>query len=116
MSVRPSVCSVYVFGFRYDIRNFLAGFEVLTAVLMKHQVVWDITPCRILNINDLYKDRNAPIFRVKQSRRSGFLGLLDPEYESIRLLTHHLPGDTASHPRRHILNSALCNEPSFGQD
>jgi hypothetical protein len=30
------------------------GFEVLTPVVMKNSVVWDITPCRPLKVNRRY--------------------------------------------------------------
>jgi hypothetical protein len=39
----------------------------------KIQVLWDFTPCRLLNSYRVSQDRNAFIFRVKQSRRSAIL-------------------------------------------
>jgi hypothetical protein len=46
--------------------------EVLTAVLMKIQVAWDVKPCSLM-FTKFLKDRSA--FKVK----GGGLGLLDPD-------------------------------------
>jgi hypothetical protein len=31
--------------------NFIVGFEILTAVVMKSTIFWDITPCSPLSVN-----------------------------------------------------------------
>jgi hypothetical protein len=31
--------------------NYYVGFEVLTAVVMKSSIFWDITPCNPLKVN-----------------------------------------------------------------
>jgi hypothetical protein len=41
------------------------GFEVLTAVVMKCIVLWDITPCSPLKVNRRYREHIASIFRVE---------------------------------------------------
>jgi hypothetical protein len=40
--------------------------EVLTAVVMKNSIFWDITPCSLLKVNWHFKGRVAFIFRVKE--------------------------------------------------
>jgi hypothetical protein len=35
----------------YETFNFSSGFEVLTAVVMKYTIFWDITPCSPLKVN-----------------------------------------------------------------
>jgi hypothetical protein len=35
----------------FPVLSFLAGFEVLTAVVMKGTIFWDITPCSPLSVN-----------------------------------------------------------------
>jgi hypothetical protein len=42
-----------VLNTRFDISNveYLVGFEVLTAVIIKSAIFWDITPCRRLKVN-----------------------------------------------------------------
>jgi hypothetical protein len=34
-------------------KDSVVGFEVLTAVVMKSSVFWDITPCSLLKVNEL---------------------------------------------------------------
>jgi len=41
-----------------------AGFEIFTALLIKTQVFWDVTPCRQVIIDDS-KDADALYFAVK---------------------------------------------------
>jgi hypothetical protein len=43
--------SVYFETFYQFIKLFLAGFEVLTAVVMKNTIFWDTTPCSLLSVN-----------------------------------------------------------------
>jgi hypothetical protein len=43
----------------------LVGFEVLTPVLMKSTVFWDITPCSPLKFNDGLEEHIASVFRVE---------------------------------------------------
>jgi hypothetical protein len=43
------------------------GFEVLTAVVMKSSIFWDITPCSPLNVKDVSGDNVASIFRAKNT-------------------------------------------------
>jgi hypothetical protein len=42
------------------------GFEVLTAVVMKNTVFWDITPYSPLKINSILKEHMASIFGVEE--------------------------------------------------
>jgi hypothetical protein len=35
----------------YGIGSFIVGFEVLTVVVMKNTIFWDITPCSPLKVN-----------------------------------------------------------------
>jgi hypothetical protein len=41
------------------------GFQVLTAVIMKSIIFWDITPCSPLKVTDVSGEHVAYIFRVK---------------------------------------------------
>jgi hypothetical protein len=41
------------------------GFEVLTAVVMRSSVFWDITPCSPLKATDVSEEHVASIFRVE---------------------------------------------------
>jgi hypothetical protein len=43
----------------------LVGFEVLTAVVVKTTIFWDITPCSLLS-TDVSEEHIASIFRVKR--------------------------------------------------
>ena len=64
-------------------------FEVLTAAMLRIQVLWDVTPCLWVST-----------FRFKQSKYSG---LFDPEYGGnpiSRNVGNYLSKDTASYPRR----------------
>jgi hypothetical protein len=40
------------------------GFEVLTPVVMKNNIFWDITPCSPLKVNRLSEELIASIFRL----------------------------------------------------
>jgi hypothetical protein len=40
-----------------------AGFEILTAVVMKSTIFWDITPCSPLKVSE---ERIASIFRIEE--------------------------------------------------
>jgi hypothetical protein len=42
------------------------GAEVLTAVIMKSSVLWDITPCCSLKSTDVSEKYVASTFRVKE--------------------------------------------------
>jgi hypothetical protein len=51
--VQKCIASVYncaVMFPNFD-RNFNSGFELLTAVVMKSTIFWDITPCSPLSVN-----------------------------------------------------------------
>jgi hypothetical protein len=51
--------------------NHCATFVVLTAVLMKIQVAWYVTLCRLINITtSALKNNRAFIFWVKQSKKN----------------------------------------------
>jgi hypothetical protein len=45
----------------------VARFEVLSAVLLKIHVFWDVTTCRLIK-SDVSMDHITFIFRVKQSK------------------------------------------------
>lgn len=48
-----------------------ARFEVLTAVLLKILIFWDVTLCRVVNsYTDVSKDRNAFIFGIKHGNQN----------------------------------------------
>jgi hypothetical protein len=42
------------------------GFEVLTSVVIKSTIFWDITPCSPLKSTDVSKEEIAFIFRVEE--------------------------------------------------
>jgi hypothetical protein len=42
------------------------GCEVLTAMIMKNFVLWDIRPCSLLKVNDVSEESVVPIFRVEE--------------------------------------------------
>jgi hypothetical protein len=44
------VLSLYLFNYEY----ICIRFEVLTAVVMKSSIFWDITPCSPLNVNNCF--------------------------------------------------------------
>jgi hypothetical protein len=44
----------------------LVGFEVLSAVVMKSAIFWDITPCSPLKVRDVPEEHIASIFRVEK--------------------------------------------------
>jgi hypothetical protein len=44
--------------------HYCVTFEVLTAVVMKSSIFWDITPCSLLEINRGFGGKFASIFRV----------------------------------------------------
>jgi hypothetical protein len=37
--------------FSFDRNRVLVGYEVLTAVVIKNYIFWDITPCSLLKVN-----------------------------------------------------------------
>jgi hypothetical protein len=41
------------------------GFEVLTAVIMKSPIFWDITPCMPLKVNRLSEEYVTSIFKIE---------------------------------------------------
>jgi hypothetical protein len=41
------------------------GFEVLTAVVMKSSIFWDITPCSLLKVNRHFGGTSSPSTRSK---------------------------------------------------
>jgi len=47
-----------------QVMDVTARFNVRTAFLMKIQVFWEVTPCRLLIIADISDERSASIFRV----------------------------------------------------
>jgi hypothetical protein len=51
---------------RNDTATNIARFKVLTAVLVKIQIFWDVTPCRLVIVTDVGKERGACILRTKQ--------------------------------------------------
>ena len=70
--------------------------EVLTAVLIKIHVFWDLTPCGVVNVKDTSKVSIALVIRVEQFKKSS--GLLAPEEEDTTLCRHegnYLPVRTA---------------------
>jgi hypothetical protein len=44
----------------------LIGFEILTAVVMKSAIFWDITPCSPLKVNNVSEEHVISIFRVTE--------------------------------------------------
>jgi hypothetical protein len=42
------------------------GFEVLTAVVMKCSIFWDIMPCNPLKVTEVSEKHGAYIFRVEK--------------------------------------------------
>jgi hypothetical protein len=44
----------------------LVGFEVLTAVVMKNTIFWDITSCSTLKVNRCFGGNTASMFRVEE--------------------------------------------------
>jgi hypothetical protein len=44
-------------------------FEVLTALVMKSSIFWDITPCSPLKVSDHSEEHIASIFRIEDKRR-----------------------------------------------
>jgi hypothetical protein len=60
--------------------NVFARFEVLTAVMVKIQVFWHVTSCRLVSVTDVSKESSVCTFRVNQYQNIlKRLGLLDPE-------------------------------------
>jgi hypothetical protein len=47
------------------------GFEVLTAVVMKNTLVWDITPTSPLKVNQRFGGHSTSIFRVEEYTEQG---------------------------------------------
>jgi hypothetical protein len=45
-------------------RTKVVGFEVLTAVVMKSSIFWDVSPCSPLKVNRRFGEHVASIFRV----------------------------------------------------
>jgi hypothetical protein len=62
-----------------DLRNYftdkycskinIAVFDVLTAVVMKTSVFWDIMPCSPLSQPDISEEQVASIFRVEEQSK-----------------------------------------------
>jgi hypothetical protein len=46
------------------------GFEVLTAVVLKGTIFWDITPCGPLSVNQRFGGYITSIFRVEKISRT----------------------------------------------
>jgi hypothetical protein len=42
------------------------GFEVLTTVVIKFYILWDITPCSPLKVNPCFGGTYTPILRVDE--------------------------------------------------
>jgi hypothetical protein len=55
---------------------FFVGFEVLTAVVMKISVSWDITPYSPVKLTDISEENIASIFRVEESAKQETIALL----------------------------------------
>jgi hypothetical protein len=49
--------------------TYTVRFEVLTAVVMKSSIFWDITPCSMLKSTDVSEKLIASIFRVEKAER-----------------------------------------------
>jgi hypothetical protein len=52
---------------------------VLTAILLKIQVFWDVMPCRLV-ITDVLKECNAVVFKVKQFKVLSSFEMSVPSY------------------------------------
>jgi hypothetical protein len=103
----------------------LVGFEVLTAVVMKSNIFWDITPCSLLKVNRRFGGthhlhlQGQKMNRAKYQRESRWQAELfittclhddillrlffDPEYRSdifLRNVCLLSKDDTALYPRR----------------
>jgi hypothetical protein len=46
--------------------DIVVGFEVITAVVMKCPIFWDITPCSPLKVTDVSEEHVSSIFKVKE--------------------------------------------------
>jgi hypothetical protein len=44
----------------------VAGFDVLTAVIMKISIFWDITPCSPFKYTDISEENVACLFRAEE--------------------------------------------------
>jgi hypothetical protein len=44
----------------------IVGSEVLTAVIRKGSISWDITPCGQMKVNDVSEEHVAAIFRIEE--------------------------------------------------
>jgi hypothetical protein len=60
MAFIPNTLKFELFVYRAN----LVVFEVLTAVVMKSTILWDITPCSPLKVNGRFGEHIASIFRV----------------------------------------------------
>jgi hypothetical protein len=58
-----------------------ASMEVLTAVVMKSLIIWDVTPCSPLKFNRHFEEEVASNFRVEK-----YTCLLDPEAGGVMFL------------------------------
>jgi hypothetical protein len=84
------------------------GFEVLTAVVMKGTIFWDITPCSPLKVNRHFMSYQSSGLKVSQARNQHdtlffFLSFFDPEYGGdmfLRNVCSLSTGYTALYPRR----------------
>jgi hypothetical protein len=50
----------------YQTKRYHVGFEVLTVVVMKSTIFWDIMPCSPLKSTDVSEEHIASIFRVEE--------------------------------------------------
>jgi hypothetical protein len=69
--------------------SLVAGFEVLTVVLLKIGVFWDVTQCRLVKSHRRIGGSHS--FRV-QGQTVKLLGLADPQDEGIKI-----PRDGGNH-------------------
>jgi hypothetical protein len=56
----------HLFHGRKAFYSHIIGFEVLTAVVLKNSVLWDISPCSPFKITEVSEKHVAFIFRVEE--------------------------------------------------
>jgi hypothetical protein len=61
------------------------GFEVLTEVVLKSIIFWDIMPCSPLRVNDVSEEHIASIFRVEKKPSDFTLVFCSAHFSTLKM-------------------------------
>jgi hypothetical protein len=91
MNLIKEAISISTRNFRIYTYIYYVGFEILTAVVMKSIIFWDITSCSTFNVNRRFGETYCLHLQASNLlSRWYFLYLFDPEDEGVLFLLFFL--------------------------